>query len=54
MNTLFNPRRKAYTVTAIVWRFLSVRPSVANPLLQNGKGRYRESTAFPQLLDHRL
>ena len=32
-------------VTAIVWRFLSVRPSVRrNPPLLNGKGRHREST----------
>ena len=39
-------RRRA---TAVVWRFLSVRPSVRlsvrrNPPLLNGKGRHREST----------
>ena len=45
--TLAAKRRRR--VTAIVWRFLSVCPSVRlsvhrNPLLLNGKGRYREST----------
>ena len=45
--TLAAKRRRR--VTAIVWRFLSVRPSVRlsvrrNPLLLNGKGRHRKST----------
>ena len=38
-----------WRITAIVWRFLSVRPSVCpsirpNPPVLNGKGRLREST----------
>ena len=41
--TLATKRRRRDT--AIVWRFLSVRPSVRrNPPVLNGKGRLREST----------